>query len=423
MHPIQKGSIKGKIFLTQYETAVQKQAKSLDAQAQALLKAGKFGEAYELWHQVIELVPDHSGAEQGLAEVENWLKEKERKRQEILERKQRILLNLYREGQLPSEEFDAAMALIEKSDDELTALERETRRLVDELTDKKISAASYVKSVRLLRKPIEPEIERKVEKAAPMATKSESKKVLEVKPAVLKPKPPVEKAEPDAPKVEPEKVSIPEEKKVFPIVVRHENKKWTVAVSVGLILIVLMIIIMIWPREEQRSELPLTLRKIPTTLSGEQIVTMLAEKNFYASDFNKTGKGIIHNYVEQTLDSDKLVLDKITNLMWQQSGSTNIMTYAEAEKYIRGLNNDNKPFAGLTGWRLPTLEEAMSLMEPQKKNGDLYIDPKFNQNQTRIWTVDNSIEGPAFNVSFYSGYRGYFSNGGSNFVRAVRSVQ
>ncbi len=85
MRPIQKGSIKGKIFLTQYETAAQKQAKSLDTQAQALFHIGKFGEAYELWHQVIELVPDHEGAKQGLADIEN--RREEERRHEVLERK------------------------------------------------------------------------------------------------------------------------------------------------------------------------------------------------------------------------------------------------------------------------------------------------------------------------------------------------
>jgi len=376
MRPILKGSIKGKIPLTLYETPTQKQAKSLDDQAQALFKAGKFGEAYELWHQVIELVPDHSGAEQGLAEVENWLKEKERKRQEILERKQRLLLQLNREGQLPSDEFDLAMTLIEKNTADLTALERETRRLLDELTNKKISAASYVKSVRLLRKPVEPE-------PALVSPKSESEKIPEAKQAASKPEPQVVKAEMEAPQ---------QQTASEPIV----------------------------------SKL-LVLRKTPATLSKQQVKGMLKEYGFYCAKSlvfwnyawsNPQGKGITHNYMEQTLNGNKVILDKTTGLMWQQSGSPNFMIYSDAEKDIRELNN--KPFAGFTNWRLPTLEEAMSLMETQTKNGALYIDSKFDQTQEQIWTADKSSAGAAWVAYFSSGNCLNNFVAFNNYVRAVR---
>jgi uncharacterized caspase-like protein len=370
MHPIQKGSVKGKIFLTEYETAAQKQAKPLYAQAQAFYKAEKFGEAYQLWQQVIKLVPDHAGARQGLVEIENRLQEEKRRQQEILERKQRLLLSLFREGHLPSEEFDAAMALIEKSPGDLTALERETRRLLDELTGKKISAASYVKSVRLLRKPVAPE----------------------EPPPLPKPQPPVVKPEPVAPKPKPEKPPIPEGEKVLPA------KAWRKRIiagsaALGLIgLVILAIVLQQTSKPKQEStQLPKpsvsdslvgarkatedTIGKLSTEkqepkkppitttpitekrkedkgavppkittekstpaihlrstaiadLSEEQVKAMLvrSQYDFYDRDWNKDGKGITHNYVEQTLHGDKVVIDKTTGLMWQQSGSDNYMT-------------------------------------------------------------------------------------------------
>jgi len=76
------------------------------------------------------------------------------------------------------------------------------------------------------------------------------------------------------------------------------------------------------------------------------------------------------------------------------------MIFAKAEEYIQKLNKDH--FAGCTGWRLPTLEEAMSLMEP-KKHGDLYIDPVFDKTQRWIWTADNASAGVAWVVGFYGG--------------------
>ena len=85
----------------------------------------------------------------------------------------------------------------------------------------------------------------------------------------------------------------------------------------------------------------------------------------------------------------------------QQSGSANYIKYAEAEKYIRDLNT--QCFAGFDNWRLPTLEEVMSLMEPEKKSGDLYIAPEFDRNQPYIWTADKESAGVVWVASFFFG--------------------
>lgn len=102
---------------------------------------------------------------------------------------------------------------------------------------------------------------------------------------------------------------------------------------------------------------------------------------------NPRGKGIQHQF--ETGKGGQVVVDKTTGLMWQQSGSPKSMVYDDAKKYIAQLNREK--FAGYSDWRLPTLEEAMSLMEPQKKNADLYIDPVFDNTQRWIWTAGLSI--------------------------------
>lgn len=107
--------------------------------------------------------------------------------------------------------------------------------------------------------------------------------------------------------------------------------------------------------------------------------------------------------------------------MWQQSGSSEYMNYANAEKHIRDLNA--KRFAGYSNSRLPTLEEAMSLMEP-KKHGNLYIDPLFDQKQTWIWTADKESAGVAGVVYFYDGFCFHYPvDIYGSFVRAVRGGQ
>ncbi|MCK6620702.1 MAG: DUF1566 domain-containing protein [Calditrichia bacterium] len=78
-------------------------------------------------------------------------------------------------------------------------------------------------------------------------------------------------------------------------------------------------------------------------------------------------------------------------------------------------------FAGYSDWRLPTLEEAISLMEREEKNG-LYIDPLFDSRQWRIWTADKESASRAWVVLFDLGYcnRRDLYHGYDVFVRAVR---
>jgi len=258
--------------------------------------------------------------------------------------------------------------------------------LVQDHTDVKQSPAEVESRLKQKERERQELLERKqAEEAAPVAPKSESKKISQVKKAASKLEPQVIKAEKESP-------------------------------------------------QQQTASKPITskflvLRKTPTTISREQFGDMLKKHRFYCAESltlwnyawsNSHGKGITHDYVEQTLNGDKVVLDKTTGLMWQQSGSPNSMTYPDAEKYIRELNKANKPFAGFTDWRLPTLEEAMSLMEPQKKNGDLHIDPQFDQTQRWVWTSDRHSDGVAWVVDFDLGNCGRTVVRYDDFVRAVR---
>ena len=99
--------------------------------------------------------------------------------------------------------------------------------------------------------------------------------------------------------------------------------------------------------------------------------------------------------------------------------------YEEAKNWINDLNL--KGVAGYSDWRLPTLEEAMSLMESEKKNDDLYIDSIFEAKQYLIWTSD-MVKGEswAWLVNFGSGSCGFgrlFGLGDLYYVRAVRSIK
>jgi serine/threonine-protein kinase len=111
------------------------------------------------------------------------------------------------------------------------------------------------------------------------------------------------------------------------------------------------------------------------------------------------------------------VIDRATELTWQRSGSPEALTYDDAEKYIHDLNK--RKLAGYKDWRLPTLDETMSLLKPHKSGRTLYIDPVFDQRQKWIWTWDESDAGVSWVVTFRAGCC-YVPSDSHYYVRAVR---
>lgn len=155
------------------------------------------------------------------------------------------------------------------------------------------------------------------------------------------------------------------------------------------------------PTPEIRANLWQMLRSKPLPhLAAEEVKAMIKLHDFFDSSYNNSGKGVTHSYETREYKGEKIVLDHATGLMWQQSGSPNLMNSAEAKKYLQSLRV--KSLAGFNDWRLPTLEEAMSLMEP-KKQGKLYIDQMFEHQQSLIWTSDHHELGAAWVVLFTKG--------------------
>lgn len=128
-------------------------------------------------------------------------------------------------------------------------------------------------------------------------------------------------------------------------------------------------------------------------------------------------------------DQGEVVVDHATGLMWQKSGSPKGLIYADAQKYVGGLNRQK--FAGYDDWRLPTIPELMSLLEPEKQSNGLYIDSRFDKPEEYpwYWSADRLPEsegdssGAAWSVHFLSGnmYWNYLNY--EVYVRCVRSRQ
>ena len=131
------------------------------------------------------------------------------------------------------------------------------------------------------------------------------------------------------------------------------------------------------------------LRSSYSTLGEDDIKFMLKEYNFFDNVRNKNGE--FHNVYESwsvVKSGEKTVDDYATGLMWSSSGSSKIMGSDEIADWLAILNY--KGYAGYNDWRLPTVEEAASLLQSGKSNG-LYIDPVFSNRQDRVWTGDSRI--------------------------------
>ncbi len=161
--------------------------------------------------------------------------------------------------------------------------------------------------------------------------------------------------------------------------------------------------------------------KSTASLSGDSVIEMLLNNGFYDRDWNSTASGFANDYKLQ--NNGKVVYDRASGLMWQQSGSAKDISYGEARSYVTELNRDQ--FAGYSDWRLPTLEEAMSLVEPTENSEGSNIDPVFDTSQRWIWTSDVNSTSLAWLVNFVSGncytyVNDYFDFTSGGYVRSVR---
>lgn len=150
---------------------------------------------------------------------------------------------------------------------------------------------------------------------------------------------------------------------------------------------------------ELNSQIKQKKSEIPVYISASQAETMIKERGYFDTRYNPDGRGVSNQF--DLKQNRQIVFDAAARLMWQQAGSPGY-AFNNAREYIRKLNE--RKFAGYSDWRLPTLEEAMSLMEPKKNKDGLYINPIFDKTQEWIWTTDKRDASTAWLVYFGLGY-------------------
>jgi serine/threonine protein kinase len=176
--------------------------------------------------------------------------------------------------------------------------------------------------------------------------------------------------------------------------------------------------------KEKRDKLlssAIKLRSQYQEIDNQQVKEMLHKYNFFEKYYNKEGN--FKNKFELIMisENEKVVNDYATGLSWHQAGSISFMSLEKAKKWLAELNEQG--YAGHKDWRLPTLEEAVSLLESTESQYALYTNNLFSYEQRFIWTGDTFPGGKAWAVDFYSGDINRVTPSSSAYIRPVRVLK
>ena len=162
---------------------------------------------------------------------------------------------------------------------------------------------------------------------------------------------------------------------------------------------------------------PVLLPSAAAIIHDDDLETIIKKWGFFDSELNPSGR---FNNVLVSTGHDEIVVDLRTKLMWQ-TGSIDIGSTRHVQRKITEMNG--AAFGGYSDWRLPTLEEAMSLMEPIKNIKDIYLHLCFSKEQPFIFVNAQRKPGGYWFVDFKQG-RAFWSSGTipGGFGRLVRTL-
>jgi serine/threonine-protein kinase len=118
--------------------------------------------------------------------------------------------------------------------------------------------------------------------------------------------------------------------------------------------------------------------------------------------------------------SAETVADDLTDLLWQRSGTPYALTWRESHGHILRLNQSG--WQGRRDWRLPTVDELLSLLEPPPHGEDFCLQGVFDQRQTGLWSSDRRSYTAAWFASVDLGFVAWQDFSAACHVRAVCSL-
>ncbi len=162
------------------------------------------------------------------------------------------------------------------------------------------------------------------------------------------------------------------------------------------------------------------LRSAPARITPDAAKASIVSNDFFDARFNAAGGGTAKSLQATVVGGDVVVTDPAVGLMWQSGGAPRPMVLADTRTAVERTND--RAYAGFSDWRLPTLEEAMSLMRPDKHDG-YHIDPAFEAGAAPfVWTADRPAADSGWVVYYYDGRCVPESKRFNAWVRLVRAT-
>lgn len=153
-------------------------------------------------------------------------------------------------------------------------------------------------------------------------------------------------------------------------------------------------------------------------INDDQIGALMEKYNFYDSGLNLEGR--FDNCMADSGD-DLTVIDERTSLMWQRGG-IDICSIRTMQRNVKEVNVQG--YGGFHDWRMPTMEEAMSLMETSRNDKGVHLNPCFSKEQPFIFVAAQRQPGGYWFVDYKQG-RAFWSSGTipGGFGRLCRSIE
>lgn len=161
--------------------------------------------------------------------------------------------------------------------------------------------------------------------------------------------------------------------------------------------------------KSQNSAKTVRLRKKPVKIRPRQA------KTHFSTDHLWRPLNFIQN--EFNIYNKDTVADTATGLLWQHAGTNYPMNWDQARLYIEKLNETL--FADRSSWRLPTVDELMSILTETPHGEAFCIEPVFDQKQKWLWSSDRRSFTAAWYVSVELGFVAWQDFTGYCHVKAV----
>lgn len=117
---------------------------------------------------------------------------------------------------------------------------------------------------------------------------------------------------------------------------------------------------------------------------------------------------------------ENLVADQTNGLIWEQSGSAYPENVRQALLRIERMNRER--FCGIGSWRIPNVEELLTLIASPSRFEMRCVAPLFDPLQKRLWSIDQKSATACWFVSLDIGFIGWLDMTGYAYSRAVSNA-